>query len=146
MRNLNSLITHVGIYSWLLNFVFFIATEPDSQEFHCSSGLGNPFLNLEMYKDSKPQNNFFFSVQLLSTNEDGTFYSENCEHLNCYSHQISLSSNCCLPWQAISNAIDKKTRASTECNFPEHSSASRSSETSQAEVLSSLKGISDGFL
>lgn len=59
MRILNSLITHVGMYSWLLNFVFFIAAEPDSREFHCSPGLSNPFLNLQMYHDSKPQNNFF---------------------------------------------------------------------------------------
>lgn len=61
MRILNSLITHVGMHSWLWNFVYFIAPEPDSQEFHCSPGLSNPFLNLEMYNVSKPQNilNFF---------------------------------------------------------------------------------------
>lgn len=58
MRILNSLITRVGMHSWLLNFVFFIVPGCDSQEFHCSPGLSNPFLNLEMYNDSTPQNNF----------------------------------------------------------------------------------------
>lgn len=58
MRVLNSLISHAGVHSWLLNFVFFISTEPDWAEFHCSPGLCNPLQNLEMYRDSKPQNNF----------------------------------------------------------------------------------------
>lgn len=56
MRLLDSLITHVGVY-YFLNFVFFIAIDPDSKEFYCSPGLSQ-LLDLEMY-DSKPQNNFF---------------------------------------------------------------------------------------
>lgn len=56
MRILNSLITRVGMYYRL--FVFFIALDPDSKEFYCSPGL-NQFLDLKMYNDSKPQNNFF---------------------------------------------------------------------------------------
>lgn len=88
----------------------------------------------------------FPNIKLLSLNEDGTLHSENCEHMNCYSHQILSSPRSCLHWQATAHAIENEARASMHWYFPVHSSATSSSETSQAQVLSALPGVSDGFL
>lgn len=122
MRIFNSLITHAGMHSWL--WILFSSSQQNLTAQSPTAVLASA-THFWIWKCimTVSHKTTFFNAQLLSTNEDKTFYSENCEHLNCYSHQISFISDCCLPWQ-YQMLQTRQEQESSEWYFPVHSSAS----------------------